>query len=213
MRKPRKFNKSIDWLIEEYTVKGRNRAEIAKECGVSEAGLKSILLRYNIKQGTDKKEVTKENLKEAIDKGYTREEIAEMFNYSLSGMSKIFQRYQLYPKVHKPFHQYNTTNDELIQNMYLDGFSTVEVAKVLNTNHSTIKNHLEKMGIARRTLSDAQYAKLNKEKPVDFSNYEKMYDLYITQHLSRKDIAKMYNTECKECHLFKVHKYKKKNNN
>ena len=43
MRNKRKFNKTKEWLINEYIVNNRPRKEIAVECGLSEAGLKSLL--------------------------------------------------------------------------------------------------------------------------------------------------------------------------
>jgi hypothetical protein len=43
MRSKRKFNQTIELLINEYVINNRSRKEIAAECGLSEAGLKSLL--------------------------------------------------------------------------------------------------------------------------------------------------------------------------
>lgn len=48
MAKKRKFNKSKEWLIEQYVIFDRPRKEIAAECGLSEAGLKSLLAEFKI---------------------------------------------------------------------------------------------------------------------------------------------------------------------
>lgn len=59
MAKKRKFNKSKEWLIEQYVIFDRPRKEIAAECGLSEAGLKSLLAEFKIlknKFTIDKKE-------------------------------------------------------------------------------------------------------------------------------------------------------------
>lgn len=45
-----KFNKSKEWLIEEYVIKNRPRAEVAAECGLTIAGLKSLLIKLGIKK-------------------------------------------------------------------------------------------------------------------------------------------------------------------
>lgn len=42
-RTDRKFNKSRDWLYEEYVIKDRKRKDIAKECGLTVAGLQNTL--------------------------------------------------------------------------------------------------------------------------------------------------------------------------
>ena len=38
-RTDRKFNKSREWLYEEYVVKNRKREDVAKDCGLTVAGL------------------------------------------------------------------------------------------------------------------------------------------------------------------------------
>lgn len=48
MRNKRKFNKTREWLIDEYVNKNRSRKEIAAECGLIEAGLKSLLKDWKI---------------------------------------------------------------------------------------------------------------------------------------------------------------------
>lgn len=62
MAKKRKFNKSKEWLIEQYVIFDRPRKEIAAECGLSEAGLKSLLAEFKIlknKFTIDKKRIRK----------------------------------------------------------------------------------------------------------------------------------------------------------
>lgn len=79
MKKGR-FNKTKEWLIEEYIVKNRSREEVAKECGLTIAGLKSVLLSLNIKK--PKLTITKEVLENLVDKRYTVEDIANYFKCS-----------------------------------------------------------------------------------------------------------------------------------
>ena len=44
MRSKRKFNKTREWVIEEYVNKNRSRKEVAEECGLTIGGFKSYLL-------------------------------------------------------------------------------------------------------------------------------------------------------------------------
>ena len=50
MAKARKFNKDREWLIQEYVINDRPRKEVANECGLTEAGLKSVLLNLDVKK-------------------------------------------------------------------------------------------------------------------------------------------------------------------
>ena len=93
-------------------------------------------------------------------------------------------------------------NDNTIIEMYLNGASTTEIGKLLGVTHRTILLRLKKNNISRRTLSESQWNLKQKELPEDFSNFEKMYDLYITQRLSKKDLGIAYN--CDPCVIDRV---------
>lgn len=45
-----KFNKTKEWLIEEYIVKNRKLADVANDCGLKPAGLRCVLSKFNIKK-------------------------------------------------------------------------------------------------------------------------------------------------------------------
>ena len=66
MRSKRKFNKTREWVIEEYVVKNRPRKDVAKECGLTIGGFKSYLIEQKIVK--DKNDITKESLEEQINK-------------------------------------------------------------------------------------------------------------------------------------------------
>lgn len=93
-------------------------------------------------------------------------------------------------------------NDNTIIEMYLNGASTTEIGKLLGVTHRTVLLRLKKNNISRRTLSESQWNLKQKEFPEDFSNFEKMYDLYITQRLSKKDLGIAYN--CDPCVIDRV---------
>lgn len=73
---------------------------------------------------------------------------------------------------------------------------TTEIAKIFNVTHSTIRKHLIHCEIPLRTYQEAQWVSNHKEDfPEDFYNYDIMYDLYITQKKSKKDLGEMYNCD------------------
>ena len=61
-----KFTKTKEWLEEEYVIKNRPRQEIADECGLTLAGLKSLLAKLNIK---------KEKLESLVNQKLSHDEI------------------------------------------------------------------------------------------------------------------------------------------
>lgn len=88
---------------------------------------------------------------------------------------------------------YDGSNDEEIIKLYQDGKSTTDIAKIFGVTHRTVIKHLEHCGIRRRTLSDSHYSKAGKSFPEDLTNLETVYDLYVVNRLSKKDIALQYN--------------------
>lgn len=85
-------------------------------------------------------------------------------------------------------------DDNLIKELYVDKkMSTTEIAKQFNVSHRTIILHLNKLGIKRRTLHESQYNYRGKDIPKEFSNYNTMYNLYITQHKTREQLGKDFN--------------------
>lgn len=194
MRSKRKFNKTKEWLIEEYVVKDRPRKEIAAECGLSEAGLKSLLKDWEIYK--DKLTVTKEQLEECINKKMSAEEIATHFGVYVSTVYKWNKKFGLTILAEpKKFEQYDDTNDAEICEMYESGMSSPEIAKYFNTSWTTILAHLEHCGVKRRTLTEAQWNYNGKSFPDDLKSYDTVYELYIIQKLSKKDLAEKYNCD------------------
>lgn len=86
--------------------------------------------------------------------------------------------------------QYDNTNDKIIISMYNNGKSTTDIAKDLNVTHRTVINHLKHNGIDRRSISEAQFSYNKKEIPEVLQDYEKLYNLYVEERLSKKEISK-----------------------
>ena len=84
--------------------------------------------------------------------------------------------------------------DETIFDLYVNQKkSSVEIGQILKTSHRNILNHLKQMGVERRTLRESQFAKNGKDVPMEFSDYDYMYDLYVTQHCTKEQMGKIFN--------------------
>ena len=73
-----KFNKTKEWLIEEYLIKDRSRKEVASKCGLTIAGLKCVLTKFGIKK--EKLVLTKDKLETLINKKLDHTQIEKELN-------------------------------------------------------------------------------------------------------------------------------------
>lgn len=80
-------------------------------------------------------------------------------------------------------------------NLYInENKSSTEIAKLYNTTHKTVLDTLKENGIKRRSLTDAQRAKANKNPYVDeLNNYEIMNNLYTVQKMTLNDIGYIFD--------------------
>lgn len=93
MAKPRKFNKTREWLIEQYVTLNRSREEIATECGLTVAGLKSVLIQLDVKK--DKFEIKEKVLRDLVNSGKRVKEIQEILNVSQTSVYRALKKYNL----------------------------------------------------------------------------------------------------------------------
>lgn len=93
MAKKRKFNKSKEWLIEQYVIFDRSRKEIAAECGLSEAGLKSLLAEFKILK--NKFTIDKKELENLVNQKLSVEKIAKQLNCSETSVYRYLKKYNL----------------------------------------------------------------------------------------------------------------------
>lgn len=185
--KDRKFNKTPQWLYEEYVIKNRSRKEISEECGLTIAGLKSVLLKYNIQK--TKEDLPIENIKKLLDEGRTTKEISEIINCSRNTIYKVMRDYSLSTNYTPDYKQYDDSQDDLICSLYLDGYSSTQIANSLGTTHRSILTHLRHCNIPIRTFVQCQFQSRGKEIPDELYSYDFMYDLYVNQRKSKKDIG------------------------
>lgn len=85
-------------------------------------------------------------------------------------------------------------DDKKLRYLYItEKMSSTELAKRFEVSHRTILNHLDKMGVERRNLEESHFASNKKEYPIEFSDYEYMYNLYVVEHNTKEQIGKMFN--------------------
>lgn len=83
--------------------------------------------------------------------------------------------------------------DEEIKDMYINQMlSTVKIAEHFGCSARTIGLKLERMGIKRRSLIEAQYASTGRHEPQEFQSYETMYELYVEQKLNKDELGKRF---------------------
>lgn len=88
---------------------------------------------------------------------------------------------------------YDDSNDEKIIELYKEGKSTTEIAKIVGITHRTVIKHLSHCGVDRRTLSQSHFIKNNKQFPEELKDFQTVYDLYVERRLSKKDIAEQFD--------------------
>lgn len=187
-----KFTKTEQWLIEEYVIKNRPRQEIADECGLTLSGLKSLLSKWNIKK--EKLDIPKEKLEQLINQKLNHKEIESILGIGQTTLYRYLNKYNLSILVEPNIDsKYDDTYDNLICQLYLDGFSSTEIGKEFGISHKTVLNHLQHCKIPIRTLSESQWVHNQKEFPIELANYDIVYDLYINQKLSKKDLGITFN--------------------
>ena len=89
--------------------------------------------------------------------------------------------------------QYDNSKDEEIVKLYKEGQSTTQIAEKLGVTHRTILNHLKHTGTSRRTLSESQFNYNNKEIPEVLEDYEKLYQLYVVERKSKRELSDLLN--------------------
>lgn len=196
-----KFTKTKEWLIEEYVIKNRSQKEVAQECGLTVAGLKSLLIKWEIKK--EKLSLPKEKLEELINQKLSHDEIEQILGIGQTTLYRYLRKYNLKilaePRVTS---QYDDSNDILICQLYQDGFSSTEIGKEFGISHKTVLNHLEHCGVPIRNASECQWNYNKKDFPEELKSYDSVYDLYITQKLSKKDLGIRFN--CDPCVIDRV---------
>lgn len=153
-RSDRKFNKSKEWLYEEYVIKNRDRKEIAKECGLTLAGLKNALSKYEIYK--PEFNIPIEQLKKYLEEGKSVTEISKIFHCGKTSIYRRMRTNNLSINYKPDYKQYDDVNDEIICSLYLNGMSPNDIGNKLGISRAAVKNHLIHCGVSLRGCVEAQ---------------------------------------------------------
>lgn len=89
--------------------------------------------------------------------------------------------------------QYDDSKDSEIIELYNLGKSPNEIAEVVGLSRCGVKNHLKHCGITFRDISNGLFSHNGKEFPEELRDYDTLYDMYVIQKLSKKDMAETFN--------------------
>ena len=89
--------------------------------------------------------------------------------------------------------QYDDSKDAEIIELYKSGKSPNEIAAIVGLSRCGVKNHLKHCGIELRGISEGLFSYNKKEFPKELEDYETLYDMYVVQRLSKKDISETLN--------------------
>lgn len=182
---------SKEYFIEEYVHKGKTRAELAKENGVSIATIKTHLYEKGIRKPDI---INEQTLKELyVVEKKTIKEIAILLGHDRNAVSRALKKYGIQRENH--YSQYDSSLDaEWIELYTAQKMSTSAIAQQYGVSHNIVKNHLVQNGAQIRGRSQAQRVKNGKlPLSVEATDYQTMFDLYVTQKMTLKELSERFS--------------------
>ena len=88
--------------------------------------------------------------------------------------------------------QYDDSKDEEIVRLYNEGGSPNKIASIVGLSRGAVKAHLRHCGIEFRDISQGLFQYNGKEFPKELDDFETLYDMYVIQKLSKKDLAETF---------------------
>lgn len=183
-----------EWLYEQYVVQKKPRKQLAKECGISESTLKTHLYEKRIVR--NKNLITKEELELSYQtKKLTFLEMSSQFECSEVTIREYLKKYDI-PKRKSHMEKYQEEDIELMRYLYCDELmSANQISKIFKTSHKVVLKHLRNIGIETRDGSQAQWNFNKKEYPSQFLDKDYLFNLYVTESKTLKEIGNLYNCD------------------
>ena len=207
-----KFPISKEELFDLYVNKQMTCSEIGKILNIRKEKVLYWVKKYKIQtrptgnipnkeyhfEAHNKIDFDNDQLTELYLSGCTMKEMEKIFHCSRDTIRNQAKRLGLKrtPEIYKQLlstAKADTSNDDLIVSLYKQGLSSTEISNILNWTSATILKHLHMANKKSRSLSESQFVHNKKEYPEDLDNFEKLYDMYISNHMSKKDIGFQYN--------------------
>ena len=200
----------IKTIVDLYTKENKTFREISEIIGdVSPSTVRRILITNGIKikpkgnysskdyhfTSPFKQEVEDiETLKKLFKRCVPVKNIAEQLGVGRKAVDRKIKELGLVrPRSMMSREQYDGSKDNQIIELYNDGKSPNEIAKIVGLSRCGVKNHLKHCGIVLRDISSGLFSYNGKEFPDKLNDCETLYDMYVVQKLSKKDIAETLN--------------------
>lgn len=182
-----------DWLYNEYVIKDKSSQAIADEFGCKQGTIQWWLLHHGIKKDLTPKYHCYDFLyTEYIVKHKTRAQIAQENGVSLATISNQLRanKIAIWDNVHKVRGKFSKAEEQDIIYRYTElQESTPQIATVYHTTPRPILNCLQRNGIPRRTLSEAQFVAQGKPIPSALTDKELLEEWHWQEYLSCADIG------------------------
>ncbi len=95
------------------------------------------------------------------------------------------------PKSMMSREQYDDSKDAVIVEMYNNGVPPREIAEKIGLSRAAIRLHLKHCGVDTRNISKGLFNANGKEFPKELEDFDTLYDMYVTQRLSKKEIGNL----------------------
>lgn len=197
-------------IIDLYTKQNKTFKEISKIIGnISLSTVRRILIANDIKikpkgnypskeyhfvSHLKQKVEDVEKLKKLFEKCIPINDIAKQLGVGRKAVDRKIKELGLVrPCSMMSRKQYDDSKDNEIIELYNSGKSPNEISNIVGLSRCGVKNHLKHCGITFRDISSGLFSYNCKEFPNELNDYETLYDMYIVQRLSMKDIAETLN--------------------
>lgn len=182
---------SREYFIQEYVVNNKTRKQLAEENNVSVATIKTHLLEKRVlKPPLIQKETL---IQKYVKEQKTIKEIAKELHVDRNAVSRAMNKYNI--QIENHYDQYDDSLDDEWIDLYINKeLSSVDIALKYGVAYHTVQTHLRRNGVQLRSLSDSIRKSAGKDVlHSDLSDHDKMYDLYVVQKKTLKELGEVYD--------------------
>lgn len=184
-----------EWLREEYVCKQRSLSEMGMEVGCNRHTVKKALKHLSVSIRPNKKNVDAEYAKELYQQGVSVVEIAKIFGCVQETVYKKLRLLDI------TIGKGGTLDCETLKDMYLvQQLSTVEIAKRIGYDSSSIVYALHRHGIPSRTVEEGIQLRAARIHP-ELYDEKWLRQKYIDEKLSMERVGQLIGASVSIVHL------------
>ena len=187
-------NLNEEWLREEYVSKQHSLSEMGMEIGCNRHTVKKALKHLGVPIRPNKKNVDAEYAKELYQQGVSVVEISRIFGCVKETVYKKLRLLDI------TIGKGGTLDSENLKDMYLiQQLSTVEIAKRIGYDSSSIVHALHRHGIPSRTIKEGQMLRANRLHP-QLGDENWLQQKYIDEKLSMERVGQLIGASSSVVH-------------